>query len=288
MSSLEPYSAPRFIYYPVEQDLSCKIALVALKLNISTDFDEISESPNKLFRIKKDRIEDIQAIYIDAIRKVADKVNMICFGELTYPFSDDIKLNKRFRDQLQKLSKSNDLYIIAGSYHDFTAKAGERYNISLIFSPHRSQPFKQCKCKSATQVGEFCDSPIDKGVNVIGTHAGKFSVLICVDVEDRNIWAKIGERNSKSKYRSIHYVLSPSFDSSYKMVNQAEALSKTHKICVAFINACETTAAQQPVFYKNSGERIEPTIIDDLIYIYDLVSDDVRQPIQRIELSPIN
>ncbi len=286
-----PLAAAEFIYYPYYPKFSFKIALVALRLEKYHQLEPITfqNQPYKLWKIKDKYLPDVKKSYINAINKVGSKVKIICFGEMTYPFSSKPEDNQKFQEQLSELSREKKLYIIAGSYHDFTAAHGEHYNTSLIFTPESLKPYKQYKLKSAVKAEEYCNIPIHQELKIIGTPYGNFVVLICIDVENRSIWEKIGDLNSEFKYRDIQFIISPAFDPSFRVIEQAEAFSKTHKICVAFINSFKkggaVTPHQSPGFYKSDGSPIPPKIKKKIIHIYNVSSDDIRSPIQQISIS---
>lgn len=163
------------------------------------------------------------------------------------------------------------LYIIAGSYHNFIAPEGKRYNTSLIFTPESAEPYLQYKLKSAVNEDEYCDVPISQTLTVVGTPYGNFVVLICIDVGIRDIWGKIGKLNSEQKYQGVQFIISPAFDPSFSVIEHAMAFSKTHKICVAFANSFEdrsiSPSSQPPIFCKSDGNFIISTVKKKIIHI---------------------
>lgn len=273
-------------YFPYYKFPSFQIALVSLRLKKKVQLVPVDPTQEcGLWKIEDRYLSDIKEKYIEAIKAVSSKVKIICFGEMTYPFSENSEDNQSFQRSLSELSKQKNLYIIAGSYHDFTAQSGRRYNTSLIYCPESERLYIQHKLKRAHRENECCDVPQDEYLTVVGTPYGNFVVPICLDVGNLNIWAKIKYLNCNPRYRGIQFVISPAFDPSLGVIRYAKILSssKGAEICVAFVNSFEDSIKgrfQEPALFKSDGSPLQHSSTKKNIYIYNVCFEDCKPPTQ--------
>lgn len=252
-SVFEP-SSPTIIYHEDRQLPEITVAAVPISLPTNR---LIKDDQTDLYRIAESELKSVANNYEQAIISSAEiGANIVCFNELSYPYSKTIRWNKIFSRKLQRLSKEYSIYISAGSYHDFI---GTKQNISLFYSPFRKEPYHHIKYQGA--IYERIRPPETRIVNIVCSPFGNICTLICFDMDDTNSKNKLHRRNfnEHKKFKEVDIVLVPAFDNSngQKIKNHCQHLSKAMSSVVIFINEPECENGPPSFFYGGKEKRMK-------------------------------
>jgi predicted amidohydrolase len=264
------------------------VALISLNIKFPDDFDS-HQDPEKdylLLSIKEKKARAIRDNILD-LTKRAIKYNskIIVFNELAYPFSEDDYLKPR----LFELCKSNNCFIVAGSYHELK-KEGYAKNKSLVFHPFDERPLSQAKLHRGRYMSrdELINVSSDRKVSLFNTEYGVFVVSICVDVASDNFKKNLCCLNRADRvYSHVDLLIVPSFtDNPTSIQEDCVNLSKMAKVCVIYVpdasfgdHSCVILGDKfiEPIKLnkrdENSSLRIYPI---DLCEIWNLRKDLAR------------
>ncbi len=158
------------------------------QIGVSNTDDILSEfytEDNGLLNLREDKVKMVSNKIIEMINKAHDnKINVLVFPEMTI----DLNYSKILED-ISKLAKNYNMYIIPGSYHDPTT----RRNLSLVISPNgvlwkqeKSIPaminFKGTRFKEGIESGK-----LPSNVIICNTEYGRIAIAICRDFLDMDL-----------------------------------------------------------------------------------------------------
>ena len=274
--SSEPIRPEVFYNFHMPDCASFKLALVSLGLEKDQLCEIRPDEDHVLWQIAQEHVASIKGEYLEIIASLASDVRIVVFGELMLP-SVSPQEDKEFEDALAALAKSKNLYIVAGTYHDVAKRNENRhYNVCPIFVPYQSDPIHQYKFSATTAGLERTDVPIDQRLRIICTPFGNFATIVCLDVDYKNTWKKLGIRNLKpTKFPRVHLVLVPSRDDSFRISEDAKIEARPHGVALAFVNTWigENGDRQNPFVQGGRGESIKPVSDDGTVYIYELLTE---------------
>ena len=229
----------------------------------------------------KDYLERFHEMIVAAIKYW--RPNFICLNELSFPNLDEKQINQddplrkslkllqgKLRRQLTRLAKDNQVYIIAGSYHDQKSY----FNTAPIFHCHQvdsiHNPYLHNKLVSAAALQEYILTPSLRKVTYYSTPYGNFSVLICLDSYDASIIFSLLSNNirrtdSKRGPTSDHIkiVFVPSLNPDNQALAICENLSFAAATIVAFSN-CGPRRKKDRMAVFVAGKRWKPEPVPEL------------------------
>lgn len=240
--------------YPLSE--KCKIVLSPMEVNENCIERVTIEQAGKRTlcpaRIDKNFAKIIAKSIINRVQAACKaKANIICFTEYCYP---EIEHNY-LKEQLSRLSKENQIYIVAGS---FAQTISPVYNTSYIFTPFVDEPFKQYKFNHGKIKGkeEEIELPDPKITHIFRTSFGSFAVAICADISDKNLKHNVEVYSRRvAEYQPIDLILVPAYTGSPdEYINVCCSLSYTSKNCIIYLN--DTSYGDHSEIFVN-GEQQE-------------------------------
>ncbi|MFW9943037.1 MAG: carbon-nitrogen hydrolase family protein [Candidatus Thorarchaeota archaeon] len=158
------------------------------QIGISNSGDLLSEfytEDNGLLNLREDKVDLVSSKVIEMINKAHDnEIKVLVFPEMAI----DLNYNKILED-ISKISKKYNMYIIPGSYHDPSTKR----NLSMVISPNgvlweqeKSIPaminFKGTRFKEGIESGK-----LPRNVLICNTEYGRIAIAICRDFLDMDL-----------------------------------------------------------------------------------------------------
>ncbi len=259
-----------------------KIALVSM--HIPEDcFVSKADRDDTIFVLKETKLKSFSKNFLQCAQSAARKgANLICFSELSYPYGA-----RGLESKLANFAGRFGSHIVAGSYYD----PRTFFNTSLIYTPYRNRPFQQYKYNLAQVAGEECKVPKGKPkFLLINTEFGVISVLICLDVADRNAEYKFEVLNSTSLNKAdIEVILVPCYTNKFSQAlgSCLRLSSKTNSLVVCVNdNSCSPQEVSCGAFFP--GQEIKLKKVDKIgsheIFMMGWRIDDVRR--RRLKYSP--
>jgi hypothetical protein len=252
-------------------------------------FDLCLRHPTIEPNTSNDWCQDMLANYRKAGQEGAE---FICSNELGFPsfwsgrppisgrdgsamhFSNNVKdFHRRkfdFELELQRIALNNSCVILPGTYHD----PASFENVAPVILPYERNTIESRKYTSAHSVGESIKVARLRRIPVYGYGSLVFSVLICSDAFDLNIFFRcMIDRLGSDKYRNVDIFFVPSFYRSVRgkrnaMLDACQQLSWATGSVVIFVNAWSDREICKAVFmcgeevWRSREPRIEYYTID--------------------------
>jgi tetratricopeptide (TPR) repeat protein len=175
---------------------------VSQKGDILKEFYE--EQAPGLLTIRKEKISSIRKTIQALVKEAAaNAVRILAFPELTIDLSDST-----LREEVYRLAKKYDMYIIPGSYH----KSETQENISCVISP---QGLQWEQSKHIPAIIHFQKKRITEGIKtgdmpttitIANTEFGRIAVIICRDFLDMDLRVEL-----KNFEPPIDIIINPAF-----------------------------------------------------------------------------
>jgi tetratricopeptide (TPR) repeat protein/predicted amidohydrolase len=185
---------------------SFKVGIAQIGLSQSGDIlqEYYDEQAPGLFRIQKNKINTIKTALRKMIKIAAKhEIKILAFPELMIDLNYD-----SLRDEVFTLARDYNMYIIAGSYHDFSTKQ----NISTAISP-QGILWKQAKQIPATihlqnqRITEgITHHQIPGVITIANTEYGRIAIIICRDFLDMDLRVEL-----KNFEPPIDIIINPAF-----------------------------------------------------------------------------
>ena len=259
----EPSVTPKKKYQIVYRDIltkfpripksTCRAALAQIGVSKSGDVvhEFYEEKAPNLFGLREDKVELVQSNVKSMIEIAhAKSVNILLFPELTVDLN-----HSRLLDDVVRLAKAYEMYIVPGSYHDVRSKR----NVSLVVGPDGIL-WRQEKHIPAIihYEGQMLNEGIDVGqlprkTFVCNTEFGRIAIAICRDFLDMDLRVAL-----KNVEPPVDIVLNPAFTPvtvDFKAVH-FDARRSIYAYCF-FANVAEFGNS---LIYTPEKERIERTI----------------------------
>jgi hypothetical protein len=211
---------------------------------------------------------------------VANKAKFIVFNELSYPNfwpgrPLDVGAREKRREldalrvkldgDLQRIATEEQVVIISGSYHDtYTFE-----NICYIYFPENKYSCTHKKLTSARAVGEHVNLPRGVQYPIYNWNGLAFSVLICSDAYDLNIFFRQLLRPTCHPDAQPFIFFVPSYHvvkpkKPHHLVDACKQLSEATGSVVVFVNQKIDKQSNVAFF---AGEKRPLQVIDDIAYV---------------------
>ena len=172
--------------HPEKQQHEFRVGIAQIGISNSGDLlGEFYTEDNGLINLQEDKVELVSSKVIEMIKKAHDnEIKVLAFPEMA------IDLNyKKILEDILKLSKKYNMYIIPGSYHDPTT----RRNLSTVISPdgilwkqEKNIParinFKGNRFTEGIESGK-----LPRNVIICNTEYGRIAIAICRDFLDMDL-----------------------------------------------------------------------------------------------------
>jgi predicted amidohydrolase len=272
VSKLGEEKMPSRKYRPVYEDIlqgslkseksTYRAGIAQIGLSESGDIvDEFYEEKSEgLFRIKKEKIDSLRIKIREMIEKASSKeIKVLLFPELTIDLS-----YKQVAEEIQKLAKEHDMYVIPGSYHDQKTNK----NLCRVIGPD-GVLWEQEKHIPANihyqgkRIIEGIDSgSIPRETIICNTEYGRIAIAICRDFLDLDLRVEL-----KNTDPPVDLIFNPAFTPVTSDFEAAhfDARRSIYAYCF-FANVAEFGDS---IIYTPEKERVERKIskgTEDLIY----------------------
>jgi len=268
---------------PETQKKSCKVGIAQIGLSGSGDIvrEFYEEKDSGLLSLREDKIEIVKTKVNDMVQKAHNNgIDILIFPEMS------IDLNyKSFLEDLSRLAKVYNMYIVPGSYHDHVSKQ----NVSIIIGPEgllweqkKHIPaiihFGEKKFKEGILTGSYPQKTV-----VCNTKFGRIAILICRDFLDMDLRVEL-----KNFEPPVDIVINPAFTpvtADFKAAH-FDARRSIYAYCF-FANIAEYG---ESFIYTPEKERVErnvPAREEDLIFkdvdLFRLRSERKKWEIEQLK-----
>jgi len=248
--------------YPKIQKRNFKVGIAQIGVSSTGDFmsEFYEEKESGLLGLREDKIELIQEKIKDIIENAYNnEVNILIFPEMA------IDLNYgQFLEEISRLAKLNDMYIIPGSFHNLETKQ----NISMVIGPEgilweqekhipARMHFGNKRFEERIKVNIFPRQTI-----VCNTEFGRIAIIICRDFLDMDLRVEL-----KNFEPPIDLIFNPAFTpvtADFKAAH-FDARRSIYAYCF-FVNIAEYGESLIYTPEKERIERIIPPKKENLIF----------------------
>ncbi len=183
-----------------------RVAIAQIGLSKSSDLlnEFYVEKLKGLFVLKEEQVEFVRTKVIEMIENAhTHGVNILLFPEL----SIDLNYNQLF-EEIRKLARNFDMYIIPGSFHDQET----RRNISIVMGPHGALWRQE---KHIPAIIRYQGRRFEEGIDVetsqretivCSTEYGTIAIAICRDFLDMDLRVEL-----KNSEPPVDLIFNPAF-----------------------------------------------------------------------------
>jgi len=234
------------------------------QFGVSTTSDIMSEffeqTPSKLLRIKKSRIDEIRNRVKEMVEDAQKNgVDLLIFPEMMIDMND-----RQMLEDLIKLSKSYEMYIVPGSYHDLNSKK----NVCKVISPdgilwEQEKHIPAIIHLSGKRFKEgIVTGSLPRKIAIVNTKFGRIAIAICRDFLDMDLRVEL-----KNFEPPVDIIINPAFTpvtADFKAIH-FDARRSIYAYCF-FCNVAEFGESLIYTPEKDRTERILPVKKEGLIF----------------------